>query len=113
MTITGTTAVAALEGDKIEAREIHPPEDAGLPVHPPLSAIMGGTPEENGVAFCALLDGEKSAYRDAVLLNAACALVVADKADNLRQGVEMASESIDSGEALRRIQTLAKVTSGA
>ncbi|WP_421703835.1 anthranilate phosphoribosyltransferase [Aliiroseovarius sp.] len=111
VTITGTTAVAALDGDKIEAREIHP-EDAGLPVHP-LSEIMGGTPEENGVAFRALLDGEKSAYRDAVLLNAACALVVADKASNLPQGVEMASESIDSGEALKRIQILAKVTSGA
>ena len=111
VTITGTTAVAALDGDKITAREIHP-EDAGLPVHP-LSAIMGGTPEENGVAFRALLDGEKSAYRDAVLLNAACALVVADKADNLPQGVEMAAESIDSGKALKRIQILAKVTSGA
>ena len=111
VTITGTTAVAALDGDKITAREIHP-EDAGLPVHP-LTAIMGGTPEENGVAFRALLDGEISAYRDAVLLNAACALVVADKADSLPQGVEMAAESIDSGEALKRIQILAKVTSGA
>jgi len=111
VTITGTTAVAALEGDKIHAREIHP-EDAGLPVHP-LAAIMGGTPEENGIAFRALLEGEKSAYRDAVLLNAACALVVADKADTLVQGVEIASESIDSGEALKRIQILAKVTSGA
>jgi anthranilate phosphoribosyltransferase len=111
VTITGTTAVAALEGDKIHAREIHP-EDAGLPVHP-LAAIMGGTPEENGIAFRALLEGEKSAYRDAVLLNAASALVVADKADTLPQGVEMAAESIDSGEALKRIQILAKVTSGA
>ena len=111
VTITGPTAVAALEDDKIVSREIHP-EDAGLPVHP-LAAIMGGTPEENGVAFRALLEGEKSAYRDAVLLNAACALVVADKADSLPQGVEMAAESIDSGEALRRIQALAKVTSGA
>ncbi|WP_300518289.1 anthranilate phosphoribosyltransferase [Aliiroseovarius sp.] len=109
--ITGPTAVAALEGDRIEAREIHP-EDAGLPVHP-LAAIMGGTPEENGVAFRALLNGEKGAYRDAVLLNAACALVVADKADSLTQGVEMAAESIDSSEALKRIQILAKVTSGA
>jgi anthranilate phosphoribosyltransferase len=74
---------------------------------------MGGTPEENGIAFRALLEGEKSAYRDAVLLNAASALVVADKADTLPQGVEMAAESIDSGEALKRIQILAKVTSGA
>ncbi len=79
----------------------------------PLAAIMGGTPEQNGAAFRALLEGEKGAYRDAVLLNAACALVVADKADRLPQGVEMASESIDSGEALRRIQILAQVTSDA
>lgn len=108
ITITGTTAVAALEGGHIHSREIHP-EDAGLPVHP-LSAILGGTPEENGRALRALLQGEKGAYRDAVLLNASAALVVADKATDLHQGVAIAAESIDCGAALQAVETLARVT---
>ncbi|MGV6810695.1 MAG: anthranilate phosphoribosyltransferase [Brevirhabdus sp.] len=107
--ITGSTAVAALENGEVTAKEIHP-EDAGLPVHP-LSAIMGGTPEENGAAFRALLNGETGAYRDAVLLNAACALVVADKVNTLPEGVEIAAESIDSGAALKKIEGLARITS--
>ena len=108
ITITGTTAVAALSGGMIVAREVHP-EDAGLPVHP-FSAIMGGAPSENAKAFKALLDGEQSAYRDAVLLNASAALLVAGKVEGLKTGVAMARESIDSGAAKRSLETLAKIT---
>ncbi len=111
VSICGTTAVAALADDKIKAMEIHP-EDAGLPVHR-LADILGGTPEENGKALAALLAGEKSAYRDAVLLNAAAALVVADKVSDLKSGVEMAAASIDSGAAKAKIDALAKLTSEA
>ncbi|MEE3071686.1 MAG: anthranilate phosphoribosyltransferase, partial [Pseudomonadota bacterium] len=111
ITITGTTAVAALEDGKIHSRELHP-EDAGLPVHP-LRDILGGTPEENGKAMRALLLGEKGAYRDAVLLNTAAALVVADKAADLKEGVAQAEASIDSGAAMKSVETLAKITSGA
>jgi anthranilate phosphoribosyltransferase len=111
ITITGTTAVAALEDGKIHSRELHP-EDAGLPVHP-LRDILGGTPEENGKAMRALLLGEKGAYRDAVLLNTAAALVVADKAADLKEGVALAEASIDSGAAMKSVETLAKITSGA
>ena len=110
ITICGTTAVAALSHGMITAREIHP-EDAGLPVHP-FSAILGGTPEHNAKAFRALLDGEKSAYRDAVLLNASAALLVAGKVEGLKAGVEMARESIDSGAARTAVETLAKITRG-
>lgn len=109
--ITGPTAVAALENGEVTGKEIHP-EDAGLPVHP-MADILGGTPEENGKAFQALLNGQPGAYRDAVLLNAACALVVANKVNTLPEGVEMAAESIDGGEALRKIEGLARITSGA
>ncbi|WP_289041285.1 anthranilate phosphoribosyltransferase [uncultured Aliiroseovarius sp.] len=111
ISITGTTSVAALEDGKIHAREIHP-EDAGLPVHR-LATILGGEPSENAVAFRALLAGEPSAFRDAVLLNAAAALVVADKAHDLKEGVALAAESIDSGAAKAKIDTLAKLTSSA
>ncbi len=111
ISIAGATWVAALEGGNVTEHEISP-EDAGLPVHP-FDDILGGTPAENGAAFRALLAGEKSAYRDAVLLNASAALVVADKAPNLTEGVEIARESIDSGAAAAKIRALAKLTSEA
>jgi anthranilate phosphoribosyltransferase len=111
ISITGTTAVAAVEDGAVHTREIHP-EDAGLPVHP-LASILGGEPAENAVAFRALLDGAPSAYRDAVLFNAAGALIVADKVSDLKSGVEMAAESIDSGAAKTKIEALAALTSAA
>ncbi|UZK67108.1 anthranilate phosphoribosyltransferase [Sphingomonas sp. M1-B02] len=72
------------------------PEDAGLPRHP-LSAIRGGDPQHNAVALRRLLKGEQGAYRDAVLLNAAAALMVAGQADSLPEGAENAAEAIDAG----------------
>lgn len=112
LTITGVSWVAALEIDgTIKEVELHP-EDAGLPVHP-FEDIVGGTPEENANAFRALLDGTETAYRDAVLLNTAAALVVADAASDLREGVEKARESIDSGAAKAKVKALAEVTSAA
>ena len=108
MTITGVTWVAALSGDMIAMREVHP-EDAGLPVHP-FEAIVGGTPEDNAAAFRALLDGAPGAYRDAVLLNAAAALLVAGKVDSLKDGATLAAESIASGAAKRAVETLARIT---
>lgn len=112
LTITGLSWVCALEADgSIRETELHP-EDFGLPVHP-FEDILGGSPEENGAAFRALLDGAPGAYRDAVLLNAAAALVVADAAQDLKSGVAKAAESIDSGAALNRITALATLTSEA
>lgn len=108
LTITGISWVAALENGTVKDVELHP-EDAGLPAHP-FEDILGGTPEENAVAFRALLDGAPSAYRDAVLLNASAALVVAGVAGDLREGTEMAAESIDSGKAKEKVEALARVT---
>ena len=112
LTITGISWVSALEEDgSIRDVELHP-EDAGLPVHP-FEDIVGGSPEENAVAFRALLDGTPSAYRDAVLLNSAAALVVAGNATDLREGVAKAAESIDSGAAKAKIEAVARITSAA
>ena len=72
------------------------PEDAGLPRHP-LSAIRGGDPAENAFALRKLLLGGKGAYRDAVLLNAAAALMIAGRADTLTEGAEEAAEVLDNG----------------
>ena len=109
ISISGASWVAGLENGKISEFEIHP-EDAGLPVHP-FEDIIGGDPAHNAAALRALLDGTKSAYRDSVLFNSAAALVIADKATNLIEGVEMATQSIDSGAALAKLQALALFTS--
>ncbi|MCF2872814.1 anthranilate phosphoribosyltransferase [Octadecabacter sp. G9-8] len=111
LTITGVSWVAAMSGDMITQREVHP-EDAGLPVHP-FEDILGGSPADNAKAFRALLDGEHSAYRDAVLLNSAAALLVAGKVEGLKAGARMAADSIDSGAAKTAVETLAKITQGA
>lgn len=108
LSIAGVSWVAALEKGVVADREVHP-EDAGLHPHR-FEDILGGTPADNARAFAALLDGEKSAYRDAVLLNSAAALVVADVADDLKAGAEMAAESIDSGAAKTKVAGLAKAT---
>lgn len=111
ISIAGPTAVAVLEDGHVSEREITP-DDAGLPTHP-FEAILGGEPEENGRAFRALLDGKTGAYRDAVLLNSAAALVVAGNVKTLPEGVEKASISIDTGAALGKVTALAKLTSEA
>ncbi len=109
--ITGPTFLAELKDGTVTESEIHP-EEAGLPVHP-LEAILGGSPEENGRAFAALLDGAAGAYRDAVVLNAAAALVVAGAAAGLREGAQIAAESLASGRARDKVRGLARITSEA
>ena len=111
LTITGVSWIADLKDGAVHDIELHP-EDAGLPEHP-FEDIVGGTPADNAIAFNALLDGVHSAYRDAVLLNSAAALVLADAATDLRDGVEKASHSIDSGAAREKITTVACITQGA
>jgi anthranilate phosphoribosyltransferase len=108
LSIAGASWVVDLEHGEISEFEVHP-EAAGLPVHP-FEAILGGTPADNGRAFRALLGGAPSAYRDAVLLNAAAALMLAGRAADLVAGVEIGTEAIDSGAARARVEGLARVT---
>ena len=74
------------------------PEDAGLPRHP-VTAIRGGDPAHNAAALRRLLAGEHGAYRDAVLLNAAAAFVVAGRSDDLVDGARIAAQALDDGAA--------------
>jgi anthranilate phosphoribosyltransferase len=108
VSIAGETFVVELDDGALREFSVHP-ESAGLPVHP-FAAIAGGSPTENAAALRALLDGAASAYRDAVLLNAAAALLVAGKVADLGSGVELARESIDSGAARDRALRLAAAT---
>ncbi|WP_419825481.1 anthranilate phosphoribosyltransferase [Sphingomonas sp.] len=80
-------------------REEHvEPADAGLSPHP-LAAIRGGDAGFNAAALAALLAGERGAYRDAVLLNAAAALIVADEATDWIDGADRAARAIEDGAA--------------
>ena len=108
LAISAPSKVCALENGVVKEFTVSP-EDAGLPVHP-FEDIVGADPEANATKLAALLDGEKSAYSDAVLLNAAAALVVADRAGDLKEGVELARESIDTGAARRALDGLVRVT---
>ncbi|MFZ5750748.1 MAG: anthranilate phosphoribosyltransferase [Pseudomonadota bacterium] len=111
ISIAGVTHVAALDGGVVREFDLHP-EEAGLPVHP-FEALIGGTPEENAAALRALLGGAEGAYRDAVLLNTAAALVVAGIATDLTEGVARARESIGSGAAAAKLAALVRITSAA
>jgi anthranilate phosphoribosyltransferase len=108
LAISAASKVAEVKDGKVSEFEIHP-EEAALPVHP-FEAIIGGTPAENATAFRALLDGAPGAYRDAVRLNAAAALLIAGKVTNLPDGARLAAESIDSGAAKAKVAALVKLT---
>lgn len=94
LSIAGTSYMAqiGLAGLPTEIR----PEDAGLPSHP-LEDLRGGDAAYNAEALRRLLLGETGAYRDAVLLNSAAALIVAGQAEDWLEGVEEAAEAIDKG----------------
>jgi len=94
LSIAGPSKVATIGIPGI-ADEVSP-EDAGLPRHP-LSAICGGEADFNAAALARLLDGERGAYRDAVLLNSAAALLVAGEVRDWGEGAEEAAEVIDKG----------------
>jgi anthranilate phosphoribosyltransferase len=72
--------------------------------------LKGGDAEENAAAIHAMLAGIRGPLRDAVLLAAAAALVVADRASDLRSGVVTAADSIDSGKARAALEKLVVIT---
>jgi anthranilate phosphoribosyltransferase len=109
LSIAAESAVVALDGGALRAFSVHP-EDAGLPVHP-FEQLLGGAPDENAQELRAVLQGAgRPAYRDAVLLNAAAALVIAGKASDLVEGVAIARESLASGAAMRAVDALARIS---
>ncbi len=108
ITTTGKTLVASLEDGTVTTFEISP-EEAGITLSAP-EFLKGGDAKHNARALRGVLDGERCAYRDIVLMNAGGALVVAGKADNIASGVEMAAELIDCGAAAERLKKLVKAT---
>jgi anthranilate phosphoribosyltransferase len=108
ITTAGTTSVAELKNGKVRTFEISP-EDAGLSRVKP-EALKGGDAEVNAKALLDVLKGQKNAFREVAVLNAAAALIVAGKAENLKDGAMLAAKSIDSGEAEGRLDRLIAVS---
>ena len=95
LSLAGGNEVAEVIGGNLAMRRVTP-ADAGLPTAP-VDAIRGGDPAFNAAALRRLLRGEEGAYRDAVLFNAAGALIVAGEVTDWRSGVEEAAEALDKG----------------
>ncbi len=111
MTTTGPTFVAELKDGKVSTFEVSP-EDAGLAVASP-EDLKGGDGAHNAKALTAVMDGEPGPYRDVTLYNAAGALIVAGKAKDLKQGVEIAAAAIDGGQAKAALDKMVAITNEA
>lgn len=110
LTTTGISDVAVVDAGKVSTFRISP-RNAGLPDARP-EDLTGGNAVENAAHIRAVLGGLKGPLRDIVLLNAAAALLVAGKASTLREGVALASESIDGGKALAVLEALVPLSRG-
>jgi anthranilate phosphoribosyltransferase len=104
----GTAKVASLEGGVVTSFDVSP-EDAGLP-RCDLAELKGGDAEFNAAALNALLDGKPSAYRDTVLFTSSAALIVAGKAADLKAGVALAADSIDSSKARAALDRMIEIS---
>ena len=108
ISICAPTKIFEVKGSEVSEYTIAP-EDFGLSTATH-EDIRGGEPQENADALRSLLKGEKSAYRNAVLLNAGAGIYSSGKADSLESGIKMATESIDSGSALSILDKLSAAT---
>ena len=108
ISLSGDTSVWEVRGGEVEEWTLHV-EDTGLP-KTPIEAIRGGTKEENAATMRRVFQGEQGAVRDMVLLNSAGVLMVGDKAESIRKGVEMSAGIIDSGAAFAKLDQMIEVT---
>jgi len=102
--VTGMTHVAEVKDGAVERYSMLP-EDLGLRRWD-RSEIAGGDAERNAAILRDVLGGQQGAPRDAALANAAAALVAAEAAPDLRQGVRLAAEAVDSGAAQDKLERL-------
>ncbi|MGL1920144.1 MAG: bifunctional anthranilate synthase component II/anthranilate phosphoribosyltransferase [Hyphomicrobiales bacterium] len=108
LTITGNSYVAELKDGVISTFEIDP-KDYGFTLGT-TAQLKGGDPEFNAAALRKIMGGHKSAYRDITILNAAAGLIVAGKVADLHEGVKLATQSIDSGAALKSLNKLVELS---
>ena len=110
LSIAGATKVAEVKNGLVSEFEIHP-VDAGLSSSP-LTALEGGSPEDNAMAIRELLDGQEGPFRDSVILNAAAGLFVFGLATDLKDGAAKAAHVLDNGQARATLNRLAALSHG-
>ena len=108
LTTTGPSYVSAYENGKVTNFEVSP-TDAGISLSKS-EDLKGGDAQENAKAMIAMLSGEKGAFRDIVVYTAAAALIVADKASDLKEGAAIAADAIDSGKAQKALDMMVSIT---
>jgi anthranilate phosphoribosyltransferase len=108
ITTTDLTRVSELSNGRIKSYDLDPLtyfDDYAAP-----EALQGGEATENAAILTRILSGEKGAPRDIVLINAGAGLVAANAAADIRQGIQMAADSIDSGRAMKKLEALVQYT---
>ena len=113
ISVIGKTSIVWLRDGEVFSTEITP-KDFGFKIAKP-EEISGSTPEESAeLAFKLLNDllDDRDPKRNMVLLNAAAGMVIGGKADSLSNGIELAAESIESGEAYRKLRMMIEASGG-
>jgi anthranilate phosphoribosyltransferase len=108
ITTTDKTFVTELKDGEVRSFVINP-EDFDV-TRANKADLIGGTVEENAKIALDILKGEKGAKRDVVLLNASAAIVTGGLASDFAEGIRLASESIDSRKAMKKLETLIEVS---
>lgn len=108
VTTTAVTQVCEFKNRKLRSYRLNP-ADVGIK-KARLKDLEGGNAGDNSGIAKGILQGEKGPKRDIALLNAGCAIYTADKAKSIREGIELAKDSIDSGRAWRKLEGLREIT---
>jgi len=111
VTLTGSTRVTELRDGKVETYSVRPEDFSFKPCKP--DDLKGGDPEHNAKIITGILKGEKGPRRDIVIFNSAFAIVAGGKASDVKEGISMASEAIDSGKAMEVLNRLRVAATGA
>ena len=108
ISLSAPTKVCEIKDGSLHTYEIKP-EDFGLSRYKK-EDLAGGDPKENAAITLSILEGEKGAKRDAVLLNAGAALYIGEKAKSMQEGINLAARLIDSKKALKVLEDFIKVS---
>lgn len=106
ISVCDKTTVCEIKGNELLSYEISP-QDFGIQLANK-EDLVGGDPSRNAEITLNILKGEKSPKRDAVILNSAAGLYVSGKVNSLKEGVQLATELIDSGKALQQLERFIK-----
>ena len=108
ISLSAPTKVCEIKGDSLTLYEIKP-EDFGLK-RCKKEDLAGGDPKENASITLAILNGEKGPKTDAVLLNAGAALYIGDKANSIKEGIDLARNLIESKKAIKVLEDFIRIS---